>query len=121
MKVEYGKGYVPSDCQAKSNLPSNSISLDASFSPVLSVCYKAESSRVGHVTDFDRLVLDIITNGTISPKDAVSVAAKILQDQLMEIGKKVYSANQTPTQQPSSKQTTNNNDSVIDADFSETK
>jgi molecular chaperone DnaK len=46
---------------------------------------------------------------------------KILQDELMEIGKKVYSANQTPAQQPSSKQTTNNNDSVIDADFSETK
>lgn len=82
MKVEYGKGYAPSDCHTKSILPSNYIALDASFSPVLSVCYKAESSRVGNVTDFDRLVLDIVTNGTISPKDAVSVAAKILQDQL---------------------------------------
>ena len=52
------------------------------FSPVKKVSYKIENSRVGQVTDYDKLILDVETNGAVSPDDAIALAARILQDQL---------------------------------------
>lgn len=81
MKVESGSGYVPSEQIQKDNVIGN-IAIDAIFSPVKRVAYKVENARVGQITDYDKLVLEIDTNGAITPQDALGVAAKILQDQL---------------------------------------
>src|SRR3546814_3632267 len=56
--------------------------LDSVFSPVRKVAYKVENTRVGQVTDYDKLSVTVETNGTVTPEDAVALAARILQDQL---------------------------------------
>jgi DNA-directed RNA polymerase subunit alpha len=86
MIVESGRGY----CSADEMLDAEerdvgSIKLDAMFSPVKRVAYKIEKSRVGQVTDFDRLIMEIDTNGTITPSDALGTAAKIMQEQLSSL------------------------------------
>jgi DNA-directed RNA polymerase subunit alpha len=81
MNVECGKGYVVAE-QEKKDRQVGLIMIDAMFSPVKQVSYKVENARVGQITDFDKLVLDIDTNGSITPQDALGVAAKIIQDQL---------------------------------------
>ncbi len=82
MVVECGKGYVVAEQGKKSEHQVGSIMVDTVFSPVKKVSYKVENARVGQITDFDKLILEIDTNGTITPQDALGVAAKILQDQL---------------------------------------
>lgn len=81
MHVECGKGYVIADGK-KGDHGIGAIAIDAVFSPVSRVAYKVENARVGQITDYDKLILEIDTNGTITPQDALGVAAKILQDQL---------------------------------------
>lgn len=82
INVEYGRGYSLID---NSNLKQDdsigSIKVDSVFSPVKKVAYKVENARVGQITDFDRLILEIDTNGSITPREALAVSAKILQDQ----------------------------------------
>lgn len=80
--VETGKGYVPASQNKPDEAPIGLIPIDALYSPVKKVSYKVENSRVGQVTDYDKLVLDVETNGSINPEDAVAFAARILQDQL---------------------------------------
>ena len=80
--VQNGKGYFSADIAEDENKPIGEIRLDAMFSPVKKVTYKVENSRVGQVTDYDKLILEVETNGVISPDDAVAYAARILQDQL---------------------------------------
>ena len=80
--VETGKGYVSAEVAEDDNKLIGEIQIDAMFSPVKRASYKIENSRVGQVTDFDKLVLDIETNGAVSPDDAIALAARILQDQL---------------------------------------
>ena len=80
--VETGKGYVSAEVAEDENKLIGEIKLDAMFSPVRKVSYKVENSRVGQVTDYDKLVFDIETNGAVSPDDAIALAARILQDQL---------------------------------------
>lgn len=82
MNVEAGKGYVPAEQNKKSDNAIGVIVIDSLFSPVKKVAYKVENARVGQITDFDKLVMEIETNGSITPRDALAVAAKILQDQL---------------------------------------
>lgn len=82
MTVETGKGYIPASALRKEDTPIGLIPVDALFSPVRKVAYKVEHSRVGQVTDYDKLALSVETDGSISPEDAVAVAARILQDQL---------------------------------------
>ncbi len=82
MVVECGKGYVVAEQLVKGEHHVGTIAIDAMFSPVKKVSYKVENARVGQITDFDKLIIDIETNGTISPQDALGVAAKIIQDQL---------------------------------------
>lgn len=82
MTVNTGKGYVPASSLRKEDIPIGVIPVDALFSPVVKVSYKVENSRVGQITDYDKLSMTVETNGTISPEDAIAVAARILQDQL---------------------------------------
>lgn len=82
MTVEVGRGYVPPDKQERAKQTIGLIPIGAVFTPVRKVSYNVEPTRVGHKTDYDRLVLEVWTNGTIMPSDAVSDAAKILDKQL---------------------------------------
>ena len=83
MTVVSGKGYVPAARSSEEEASTiGEIPIDCSFNPVKRVAYKVENARVGQQTDFDKLVMEIETNGVISPEDALALAAKILQDQL---------------------------------------
>ena len=84
IKVARGLGYQPSSQRenAEEDRPIGRMQLDASFSPVYRVSYAVEAARVEQRTDLDRLVIDLETNGTIDPEDAIRRAATILQDQL---------------------------------------
>ncbi len=80
--VGTGKGYVPASQNRPEDAPIGLIPVDAIYSPVRRVAYRVEPTRVGQVTDFDKLVLSVETDGTVAPEDAVALAARILQDQL---------------------------------------
>ncbi len=82
MMVANGKGYVPGSQNRPEDAPIGLIPVDAVFSPVRKVAYKVDNTRVGQVTDYDKLTMDIETNGAVSPEDSVALAARILQDQL---------------------------------------
>lgn len=82
LTVENGKGYVPAGQNRPEESPIGLIPVDAVFSPVRKVAYKVENSRVGQVTDYDKLALDVTTNGTVTPEDALALAGRILQEQL---------------------------------------
>lgn len=80
--VENGKGYVAASQNRPEESPIGLIPVDAVFSPVRKVSYKVDNSRVGQVTDLDKLSLEVTTNGVVLPDDAVALAARILQEQL---------------------------------------
>ncbi len=79
---EMGKGYVPAFYDPEEDVEIGVIAIDALFSPVRKVSYRVENSRVGQITDYDRLIMEIETNGTIQPELAIALAARILQDQM---------------------------------------
>lgn len=78
--VSRGRGYVPAEKQQKDIYPADTLMMDSLFSPVIKVHYDVENSRVGQVTDYDRLVLDVWTDGSVAPGDAIAYSAKILKD-----------------------------------------
>ena len=80
--VQNGKGYVPAEFNRPEDAPIGLIAVDALYSPVKRVAYKVEPTRQGQSLDYDKLVLDVETNGAVTPVDAVAYAARILQDQL---------------------------------------
>ncbi|UJQ95265.1 DNA-directed RNA polymerase subunit alpha [Mariluticola halotolerans] len=80
--VNTGKGYVAADRNRPEDAPIGYIPVDALFSPVRRVSYKVDATREGQVLDYDKLTLQVETNGAIPPEDAVAYAARILQDQL---------------------------------------
>lgn len=80
--VQSGKGYVPAIQNRAEDSPIGLIPIDAIYSPVRRVSYKVEPTRIGQVTDYDKLLLTVETNGSVSPEDAVALAARTLQDQL---------------------------------------
>jgi DNA-directed RNA polymerase subunit alpha len=82
LTVETGKGYVPATQNRPEDAPIGLIPVDALFSPVRKVSYKVDNTRVGQVTDYDKLSMRIETNGAVTPEDSVALAARILQDQL---------------------------------------
>ena len=85
IKVEKGRGYVPGNMRRYGDEPTKAIGrivLDASFSPVARVSYTVESARVEQRTDLDKLVMEIVTNGAVSPEEAIRASAKILVEQL---------------------------------------
>ena len=82
IEVSAGRGYMPAEELSKVNRPAGFIPVDALFSPVVKVHYDVEPARVGQKTDYDRLVLEISTDGTINPKDALLKAAGLLKQSL---------------------------------------
>ena len=82
LTVQLGRGYVPATANRPEDAPIGLMPVDAIYSPVRRVSYKVEPTRVGQVTDYDKLVLTVETNGAVGPEDAVALAARILQDQL---------------------------------------
>lgn len=82
MVVNTGKGYRAAAMNRPEDAPVGLIPVDSVFSPVRKVSYDVEPTRVGQITDYDKLTLNVETNGVISPEDAVAYAARILQDQL---------------------------------------
>lgn len=82
LTIESGKGYVPAAQNKNDGTAIGVIPVDSLFSPVRKVSYKVEGSRVGQVTDYDKLILSVETNGAVTPEDAVAFAARIIQDQL---------------------------------------
>jgi DNA-directed RNA polymerase subunit alpha len=82
LTVNVGRGYVPADRNKTPGMPIGTIAIDALFSPVRKVNYTVTNARVGQITDYDKLSLEVWTNGSVRPQDAVAYAAKILKDQL---------------------------------------
>jgi DNA-directed RNA polymerase subunit alpha len=82
MAVKMGKGYVPAKKERDFDQPEGTINIDAVFSPIKKVNYKVTHARVGQIADYDRLVMEIWTDGSVWPEDALAFAAKILKDQL---------------------------------------
>ncbi len=82
MTVNPGRGYVPASENRPEDAPIGLIPIDALYSPVRKVSYKVDNTRVGQVTNYDKLSLTVETNGAFTPEDAVALAARILQDQL---------------------------------------
>lgn len=82
MTVGTGKGYRPASMNRPEEAPVGLIPVDSIFSPVRKVSYEVEDTRVGQITDYDKLTLIVETNGVLTPDDAVAYAARILQDQL---------------------------------------
>jgi DNA-directed RNA polymerase subunit alpha len=82
LSVRQGKGYVPADRNMDENQPIGTVPIDAIFSPVRKVSYVVSQARVGQITDYDKLTMEIWTDGSIRPEDALAYAAKILKDQL---------------------------------------
>ncbi|AKT36644.1 DNA-directed RNA polymerase subunit alpha [Chondromyces crocatus] len=82
LTVNVGRGYVPADRNKTPTMPIGTIPIDALFSPIRKVNYTVQNARVGQVTDYDKLTLEVWTNGSVAPSDAVAFAAKILKEQL---------------------------------------
>ena len=80
--LSHGRGYVPSDKNKTPNMPIGTIAVDSIYTPVYKVNYTVENTRVGNMTDYDKLTLEVWTDSTISARDAVSLGAKILSDHL---------------------------------------
>ncbi len=82
MRLKKGRSYVPADQNFDGDLPIGFIPVDSVFSPVVKVNYTVEDARLGQTTDYDKLTLEVWTNGSITPYDAVAVAAKLLKDHM---------------------------------------
>lgn len=82
MTVRMGKGYFPAERNKELNQPIGTIPIDAIFSPIRRVNFNVSNARVGHETDYDKLTLEVWTDGSVAPADAVAYAAKILKEQL---------------------------------------
>lgn len=77
-----GRGYTPADQNKRENMPIGVLPVDSIFSPVIRVNYQVENTRVGQSTNYDKLTFDVLTDGSISPEEAVSLGAKILSEHL---------------------------------------
>ena len=82
LTVNVGRGYVPAERNKSPTMPIGTVPIDALFSPIRKVNYPVQNARVGQQTDYDKLVLEVWTNGAVRPSDAVAFAAKILKEQL---------------------------------------
>lgn len=80
--IEKGRGYITSDKNKKPGMPLGTISVDSIFTPITKVNFSVEDTRVGNVTDYDKLILEVWTNGNINPEEAISLAAKIMNEHM---------------------------------------
>jgi len=109
LEIAKGRGYVPADDHQSRNLGLGYIYLDAAYSPVRRANYRIEPARVGQATDYEKLVLEVWTNGAVTPAEAVAEAARLLADHLP-----IFSAIETPAEEPQPAA----EDSVLDQDLS---
>ncbi len=82
MEVRHGRGFVPAERNKREGTPVDTLAVDAIFSPIRKVNFQVEDTRVGQATDYNRLILEVWTDGSVLPQDAVAYAAKILKDHL---------------------------------------
>lgn len=82
MEVDHGRGFVPAEMNKDESLPINTIPMDSVFTPVRRVKYNVEATRVAEITDYDRLILEIWTDGSVAPEDSLGFASKIIKDHL---------------------------------------
>jgi DNA-directed RNA polymerase subunit alpha len=82
LRIGRGKGYVPAEDQIVTDYPIGMLAIDSIFTPIKNVIYYVEPYRVGQKTDYEKLIFDVITDGTISPEEAVHTAAKIMNDHI---------------------------------------
>jgi DNA-directed RNA polymerase subunit alpha len=82
INIDKGRGYVPAENNKTENMPIGVIPVDSIYTPVEKVSYKVENTRVGQITDFDKLIFDVWTNGSINPQEGISLGAKILVEHL---------------------------------------
>jgi DNA-directed RNA polymerase subunit alpha len=82
LNIKKGRGYVPAEENRPSDAPIGTIPLDAIYSPIRNVTYTIENTRVGHRTDYEKLILEIWTDGSITPEDALSNSGRILRDHI---------------------------------------
>jgi DNA-directed RNA polymerase subunit alpha len=82
MVVKMGRGYVPAERNKEESQPIGTVPMDAIFSPIKKVNYTVTNARVGQITDYDKLTLEVWTDGSLNPEEAVAHSAKILKDQL---------------------------------------
>ena len=108
MTITNGRGYISSDKNKTDDLPIGVIAIDSIYTPVERVNMTVQDTRVGQITDFDKLTLDVWTNGTLAPDEAVSLAAKVLSEHLktfIDLSENAASA-QIMTEKSEDKQTT---------------
>lgn len=111
MVVKMGKGYIPAKKEKDDDQPEGTINIDAVFSPIKKVNYTVTHARVGQIADYDRLVLEIWTDGSVWPEDALAFAAKILKDQLdLFIN---FNEAEEPGEQPGMKEEDSVNDHLL--------
>jgi hypothetical protein len=82
LEVRHGRGYVPAERNKREGMPVDVIPIDSIFSPIKKVNFQVEDTRVGQATDYNKLILEVWTDGSVLPQDAVAYAAKILKDHL---------------------------------------
>jgi DNA-directed RNA polymerase subunit alpha len=82
MEVRHGRGYVPAERNKREGQPVEAIAVDSIFSPIRKVNFLVEDTRVGQITDYNKLILEVWTDGSVLPQDAIAYAAKILKDHL---------------------------------------
>ena len=82
LEVRHGRGYVPADRNKREGMPVDTMAVDSIFSPIRKVNFQVEDTRVGQATDYNKLILEVWTDGSVLPQDAVAYAAKILKDHL---------------------------------------
>ncbi|MBZ0160414.1 DNA-directed RNA polymerase subunit alpha [Candidatus Methylomirabilis sp.] len=82
LEIRHGRGYVPAERNKREGQPVDVIAIDAIFSPIRKVNFLVEDTRVGQITDYNKLTLEVWTDGSVLPRDAVAYAAKILKDHL---------------------------------------
>ena len=82
MTVKWGRGYVPAERNKEDDMPIGTVPIDAIFSPIKKVNYTVTAARVGQRTDYDKLTLEVWTDGSVTPEDAIAFAAKILKEHM---------------------------------------
>jgi DNA-directed RNA polymerase subunit alpha len=109
MTARRGRAYVPAERNKLAGAPIGIIPIDSLFSPIKKVNYQVTNARVGQVTDYDRLTLEVWTNGSVSPADAVAFAAKIVKEQLSIFINFDEAEEPTPIELPKSEEKLNEN------------
>lgn len=99
LEIRKGSGYVPAEEHEQGETPIGTIMVDALYSPVRNVTFRVENTRVGHKTDYERLILEIHTNGTVTPDDALAFAGRTLIEHIQLFINFDMSADEEPTEE----------------------